>query len=387
MGSELSREARFCLADGTVFEGVALGAVERLARGPVTGEAVFTTGMTGYEEILTDPSYRGQIVTMTAPQIGNTGTNDEDAESVSGEPHVSALVVRDASAIASSWRARSSLDVYLARHGAVALTGIDTRRLTRHLRDRGAMNAAIGLGPSGDLVEAARAAPAMEGLDLVREVMPTSSYAFGEGVAEAFLPDSLRAAARRPRSHQPHVVAMDFGAKKNILRCLVSVGCRVTVVPATATAADVLALAPDGVFLSNGPGDPAALGYAVAAVGELLGKRPLFGICLGHQILARALGATTSKLKFGHRGLNQPVLDKTTGRIEITSQNHGFVVDVESFPSGVISTHEHLNDGTSEGLEAPELRAFSVQYHPEAAAGPHDALYLFDRFLSRMEAS
>jgi carbamoyl-phosphate synthase small subunit len=378
--------ARLCLADGTVFDGRALGAVDRLDRGPATGEAVFTTGMTGYEEILTDPSYRGQIVAMTAPQIGNTGTNDVDAESVTGAPHVAALVVRDASAVASSWRANATLDAYLARHGVVALTGVDTRLLTRHLRDRGAMNAAIGVGPAADLVDAARAAPAMEGLDLVREVTPAAPYAFEEPIPSAFA--ALDPASRRSRllapGDRPHVVAMDFGAKRNILRCLVSHGCRVTVVPAHTAAADVLALAPDGVFVSNGPGDPAALRGAVSTLRELVGKKPLFGICLGHQLLARALGGTTSKLKFGHRGLNQPVLDKTTGRIEITSQNHGFVVDVPSLPEGVVSTHEHLNDGTSEGLEAPELGAFSVQYHPEAAAGPHDALYLFDRFVARM---
>ncbi len=381
--------ARLCLADGTVFEGVALGATLRLQHAPVTGEVVFTTGMTGYEEILTDPSYRGQIVTMTAPQIGNTGTNDDDGESVSGAPHAAGLVVRDASTVASSWRARSTLDAYLAKHGMVALSGVDTRCLTRHIRDRGSMNGAIGVSSAADLVDAARAAPAMEGLDLVREVTPATPYAFDEpipGLFRARLPGG-QSFGRSPllgAGDQPHVVAMDFGAKRNILRCLVSQGCRVTVVPARTTASDVLALQPDGVFVSNGPGDPAALGYAVDTLKGLLGKKPLFGICLGHQLLGRAVGGTTSKLKFGHRGLNQPVLDKTTGRIEITSQNHGFVVDVASLPAGVVSTHEHLNDGSSEGLEVPELGAFSVQYHPEAAAGPHDALYLFDRFVARM---
>jgi carbamoyl-phosphate synthase small subunit len=378
MNASASVSARLALADGTVFEGLALGDVDRLATAPITGEVVFTTGMTGYEEILTDPSYRGQLVTMTAPQIGNTGTNDEDGESISGAPHAAGLIVRDASPMASSWRAKETLAAYLRRHGAVALTEIDTRRLTRHLRDRGAMNGAIGTRSAGELVDAARAAPAMEGLDLVREVTPSAPYAFDEPVAPGFGGPTTRTASGL------HVVAMDFGAKKNIFRSLVSTGARVTVVPSTATAAEILAKSPDGIFVSNGPGDPAALGGAVATLRELLGKKPIFGICLGHQLLAQALGAKTYKLKFGHRGLNQPVLDRTTGRVEITSQNHGFAVDLATLPAGATSTHVHLNDGTSEGLESAEARAFSVQYNPEAAAGPHDALYLFDRFVSRM---
>ena len=368
------RKARLALADGSVFDGFAYG-----AEGTAVGEVVFTTGMTGYQEVLTDPSYCGQIVTMTAPQIGNTGINPEDAESVDGRPQVSGFVMRDPSPVSSSWRAAESLDEYLRRHDVVAIGGIDTRRLTRHLRDRGAQNGAIGSEAADTLIDRARAAPAMEGLDLVERVTPPRPYRFEES-AGAWLPP-FSTTSELPAERPPlHVVAMDFGAKKNILRCLVDSGCRVTVVPARTSATEVLALAPHGVFLSNGPGDPAALNYAVGTIRELLGKRPIFGICLGHQLLARALGGTTYKLKFGHRGLNQPVKDLTTGRVEITLQNHGFVVDVDSLQKLAKTTHVHLNDGTSEGLYAEQARAFSVQYHPEAAAGPHDALYLFDRF-------
>jgi carbamoyl-phosphate synthase small subunit len=344
---------------------------------------VFTTGMTGYQEVLTDPSYCGQIVTMTAPQIGNTGINAEDAESVSGSPHVAGFVIRDLSLNVSSWRSEESLDQYLRRHGIAAIADIDTRRLTRHLRDRGAQNGAIGSEAADVLVERARSAPSMEGLDLVQRVTPASAYDFAErrGVWGAPFGDAAQAPGK-----QLSVVAMDFGAKRNILRCLVDAGCKVQAVPASTSAKDILALNPDGIFLSNGPGDPAAVTYAVATIRELLGKKPIFGICLGHQLLALALGAKTYKLKFGHRGLNQPVQDLATGRVEITTQNHGFCVDVPSIAGVAKSTHLHLNDGTSEGLEAPDARAFSVQYHPEAAAGPHDALYLFDRFMRSMTA-
>lgn len=378
------RTAHLVLADGTVFPGVHFGAA-----GGTTGEVVFTTGMTGYEEVLTDPSYTGQIVTMTAPQIGNTGITDDDSEAVAMKPQVAGFVVRDNSPIVSNYRARRSLDAYLAEHGIVGISGVDTRKLTRHLRDKGSQNGAIGTEDPATLVDRARAAPSMEGLDLVSRVTPKAAYAFTDARGEwnaALGPDhrglGTPAAAARPL----RVVAMDFGAKKNILRCLVDSGCELTVVPASTSASDVLARNPDGIFLSNGPGDPAAVDYAVHTIRELLGKRPMFGICLGHQLLGLALGGRTYKLKFGHRGLNQPVKDLTTGRVEITTQNHGFVVDVDSLKGIATSTHLHLNDGTSEGLEAPAARAFSVQYHPEAAAGPHDALYLFDRFRRLMLA-
>ena len=377
-----AERAFLVLADGTVFEGEPFG-----ARATTTGEAVFTTTLTGYQEVLTDPSYTGQIVVMTAPEIGNVGVNALDAESVDGKPHVAGFVLRDASPLASNWRSEQSLDAYLAAHGIVAITGVDTRRLTRHLRDKGAQNAAIGTGSAEEVLRAARSAPDMNGLDLVKVVTPREPYSFAEGrdvwkVDGAFVPGS-RKASKRAGEH--HVVAIDYGVKKNILRCLVDHGCRVTVVPAGTGAEGILALAPDGVFLSNGPGDPAAVGYAVDTIKGLLGKKPIFGICLGHQLLALALGAKTYKLKFGHRGANQPVKDLASGRIEITTQNHGFCVDLATLPSGIESTHVHLNDGTSEGLAAKDLRAFSVQYHPEAAAGPHDALYLFDRFTALME--
>ncbi len=373
--------ANLVLADGTVFPGEPYG-----ARGTTVGEAVFTTTMTGYQEVLTDPSYSGQLVTMTAPEIGNVGVNAVDAESVDGKPHAAGFILRDASPLASNWRSEQTLDAYLAQHGIVAISGVDTRKLTRHLRDKGSQNAAIGVEPVETLLRKAREAPDMNGLDLVKGVTPSKAYAFTEGrggwaVDGAFVPGSRK--GRSAREH--HVVAIDYGVKKNILRCLVDSGCRVTVVPASATANEILGLAPDGVFLSNGPGDPAAVGYAVETIKGLLGKKPIFGICLGHQLLALALGGKTYKLKFGHRGANQPVKDLATGRIEITTQNHGFCVDLKSLPSGVESTHVHLNDGTSEGLAVKQLRAFSVLYHPEAAAGPHDALYLFDRFTAMME--
>jgi len=369
------RVAHLALADGTIFEGHAYG-----ADGSTTGEVVFTTGMTGYQEVLTDPSYSGQIVTMTSPQIGNTGINGEDDESVSGKPQVAGFVLRDASPVASSWRASETLDAYLERHGVVAIAGVDTRRLTRLIRDRGAQNGCIGTEAPDVLVDRARKAPSMEGLDLAARVTPKAPYTFDESLG------TWRAAdlAAPSSSDRPHVVTMDFGAKRNILRCLVDTGFRVTAVPASTKAAEILALSPDGIFLSSGPGDPAAVTYAIDTIRDLVGKKPLFGICLGHQLLALALGAKTYKLKFGHRGLNQPVKDLDTGRVEITTQNHGFVVDVDSLAGRARTTHVHLNDGTSEGLEVADANAFSVQYHPEAAAGPHDALYLFERFRKAM---
>ncbi|MGH7271704.1 MAG: glutamine-hydrolyzing carbamoyl-phosphate synthase small subunit, partial [Polyangiaceae bacterium] len=337
------------LADGTSFEGRPFG-----ARGVTTGEAVFTTTWTGYQEVLTDPSYCGQIVTMTAPQIGNVGVNGEDTEAVAVTPRVAGFVVRDASPMASNWRAEESLDAYLARHGVVGITDVDTRKLTRHLRDHGSQNAALGTESPDAMCRRAREAPDMNGLDLVRRVTPKEPYPWTEGRC-AWASDRARTAER-------HVVVIDYGIKRNILRCLADAGCRLTVLPAASSAADVLALRPDGVFLSSGPGDPAAIGYAVDTVRDLLGQRPLFGICLGHQLLALALGGRTYKLKFGHRGANQPVKDLSTGRIEITTQNHGFCVDLSTLPPGTRSTHVHLNDGTSEGLAADDLSAFSVQY-------------------------
>jgi carbamoyl-phosphate synthase small subunit len=362
------------LADGTVFAGRPFG-----ARGATTGEVVFTTTMTGYQEVLTDPSYYGQIVTMTAVEMGNTGVNAEDTEAVGEVPRVAGFVVRDASPVASNYRATETLDAYLARHGIVGISDVDTRKLTRHLRDKGSQNGAIGTEEPEALLRRAREAPDMNGLDLVRHVTPKEPYPWTEGCGDW--------AASPPKPPKHHVVAIDYGTKRNILRCLVDAGCRVTVVPASASASDVLALRPDGIFLSNGPGDPAAVRYAVETIRALLGKKPIFGICLGHQLLGLALGAKTFKLKFGHRGANQPVKDLETGRVEITTQNHGFCVDLSTLPQGTRSTHVHLNDGTSEGIAVDSLKAFSVQYHPEAAAGPHDALYLFDRFTQAMTAA
>jgi carbamoyl-phosphate synthase small subunit len=374
MDPKTQDRAYLVLADGTVFEGEPFG-----ARTTTTGEAVFTTTLTGYQEVLTDPSYTGQIVTMTAPEIGNTGVNAHDAESVDGKPHVAGFVLRDASPLASNWRSEQTLDAYLAQHGIAGITGVDTRKLTRHLRDKGSQNAAIGTESIEALLRRAKDAPDMNGLDLVKGVTPQKPYTFAEGRGDWRIGE----AKKRGREHD--VVAIDYGVKKNILRCLVDAGCKVTVVPAGTTAKEILAMNPDGIFLSNGPGDPAAVGYAVDTIKGLLGQKPIFGICLGHQLLALALGGKTYKLKFGHRGANQPVKDLATGRIEITTQNHGFCVDLASLPKNVESTHVHLNDGTSEGLAAKDLRAFSVQYHPEAAAGPHDSLYLFDRFTAMMK--
>lgn len=376
-------KAYLALADGTVFDGESWG-----ASGTTTGEVVFTTGMTGYQEVITDPSYAGQLVTMTSPHIGNTGVNREDAESVSGKPQLSGFIVRATAPRASNYRSEQSLEDYLRAHGKVAIAGVDTRRLTRLLRDQGAQNGCIGTEDPATLVDRAKAAPSMEGADLVSTVTPGAAYSFAESrgswQVEFNFTEHPVLGTHASRDASLSVVVLDFGIKRNILRCLVDAGFSVTAVPASTPAADILAMRPDGVFLSNGPGDPAAVGYAVKTIEQLVGKVPVFGICLGHQLLARAVGARTYKLKFGHRGLNQPVKDVATGRIEITSQNHGFVVDVDSIPTGASSTHVHLNDGTSEGLSLPDARAFSVQYHPESAAGPHDSLYLFDRFRQLM---
>ena len=362
--------AKLVLADGRVFTGVSIG-----SGSTATGEVVFTTGMTGYQEVLTDPSYAGQLVTMTAPQMGNTGVNDEDVETA--KPRVAGFIVHELSSVVSNWRASRSLDDYLKGHGITGIAGVDTRALTRHIRDRGAQMAAIGVEDEKTLHARAIAAPSMDGLNLADDVSTDKSYAWTQGSGVW----NQEAAQGRSR----HVVAIDFGVKLNILRSLVDRGCKVTVVPSKTSAADILALKPDGVFLSNGPGDPAPVTQGIATIRELLGKTPLFGICLGHQLLALALGGNTYKMKFGHRGLNHPVKDLTTGRIEITTQNHGFCVDVSSLEGKAVMTHEHLNDGTCAGIEHPETGSFSVQYHPEASAGPHDAKYLFDRFIERMD--
>jgi carbamoyl-phosphate synthase small subunit len=371
----MAAPAILALADGTVFRGRAFG-----ARGTAIGEIVFHTGMTGYQEVLTDPSYRGQIVAMTAPQIGNTGVNAEDMESEG--PALGGFIVRQRSTVVSSHRSEGSLDDFLARHGVVGVEGIDTRALTRHIRDQGAqMGVLASEGDPPELVEKARNAPGLIGRDLVQEVTCAAPYEWGTGRGGWRTGDLGRSASEK----RFHVVAMDFGAKRNILRCLVDVGCALTVVPATTTADQILGMKPDGVFLSNGPGDPAAVPYAVDTVKGLLGKKPIFGICLGHQILALARGGKSYKLKFGHRGLNQPVMDLATRKVEITTQNHGFAIDMASLEGKADVTHLQLNDQTVEGLALRDVPAFSVQYHPEASAGPHDALYLFDRFVGLMQ--
>jgi carbamoyl-phosphate synthase small subunit len=365
-----STPARLVLADGRVFEGVSIGASES-----TTGEVVFTTGMTGYQEVITDPSYAGQLVTMTAPQMGNTGVNAEDTETT--KPRVAGFIVHELSSVVSNWRANESLDAYLKRHKITGIACVDTRALTRHIRDTGAQMAAIGTEDAKTLHDRAKAAAPMDGLNLADGVSTAQRYEWNEGSGV------WQSEQGAPGSR--HVVAVDFGIKLNILRNLVDSGCRVTVVPAQTSASDILALKPDGIFLSNGPGDPAAVTHAIKTIQELLGKKPLFGICLGHQLLSLALGANTYKLKFGHRGLNQPVKDLATGRIEVTTQNHGFCVDVDSMKGKANMSHIHLNDGTCEGIEHPESGAFSVQYHPEASAGPHDARYLFARFVERID--
>jgi carbamoyl-phosphate synthase small subunit len=351
------QEAALVLRDGELFEGEAIGAVPE--SGVATGEVVFNTALSGYQEILTDPSYAGQIITFTYPHIGNYGVNDEDFESRGA--FCRGVIVRDLARRHSNWRATDDLESLLKQHGVPGLTGIDTRRLTRHLREVGAIPGAFGTDEQA-VREAARAAQGTDGIDLVAEVTTTQPYVVGD--ADAPL----------------HVVAYDYGIKSTILRKLTLAGCRVEVVPARTPAADVIARAPDGVFLSNGPGDPAAVVGAAGEVAALLGEVPVFGICLGHQILGRALGATTSKLQFGHHGANHPVRHEPTGHVEITSQNHNYVVQADTIPGGADITHVNLNDGTVEGLRVRGVPAFSVQHHPEAGPGPHDAAYLFTEF-------
>jgi carbamoyl-phosphate synthase small subunit len=370
--------AKLALEDGTVYTGRHFG-----GRKETFGEVVFNTSMTGYQEVLTDPSYTGQIVTMTYPLIGNYGINREDQESHG--PQVEGFVVRELARHPSNFRSQQSLETYLAEHDIIGIEGIDTRALVRRLRVRGAMTGVLSATDLDDasLVHKARTCPRLVGRDLARTVMPDHSFTWTEGFNTPLASQALHGGPRRHR-----VVALDFGMKWNILRCLTEVGCDVMVMPGSTSASDVLAQNPDGIFLSNGPGDPEPLTYAIENLRQLTRSgKPIFGICLGHQLLGLALGGKTFKLKFGHRGANQPVLNRETGRVEITTQNHGFAVSSESLPPDVDATHINLNDATLEGLRHRQLPIFSVQYHPEAAAGPHDSSYLFEDFRKLMEKS
>ena len=376
------RPALLALADGAVFRGQAFG-----GDGEVGGEVVFNTAMTGYQEILTDPSYKEQLVAMTYPEIGNVGVNREDVEA--RQPFVAGFIVKEYWDPPSNWRAERSLGDYMREHGIVGIAGIDTRALVRHLRTHGAQEgiiSSVDLDPAR-LVVRAKARPGLVGCDLVREVSCSEPYDWTEPLWRLEGPSRGAAFGRGGRASNdgPFVIAYDYGIKFNILRHLVSSGCRVRVVPATTPVADVLAARPAGVFLSNGPGDPDAVPYARDSVAKLIGKVPIFGICLGHQILGLALGGRTYKLKFGHHGANHPVLDLTTGKVEITSQNHGFAVDVDSLAGKATLTHLNLNDRTVEGLTHTTEPLFSVQYHPEASPGPHDSSYLFRRFVDLIE--
>ena len=373
----MTQPAKLALEDGTVFTGVSIGAA-----GETDGEVCFNTSMTGYQEILTDPSYRGQIVTMTYPEIGNYGVNDEDLESA--KPHLAGFVVRQRSRVASNFRSDETLERYLVRHGVVGIAGIDTRALVRRIREGGAMKGVLSTVDLDDasLVRKARKSPGLVGRDLVREVMPNQPRDWNERLHSLVRLGEVDSAPNGKCT--AHVVAIDYGMKLNIARHLAEMGCRVTIVPGSVTADDVLGLKPDGVFLSNGPGDPEPLNYAIDTIRGVLGKAPVFGICLGHQLLSLACGAQTFKLKFGHRGANQPVMNLDSGKVEITSQNHGFAVSPDSLPADLEVTHENLNDRTIEGVRHRRLPAFSVQYHPEASSGPHDSGYLFGRFRELM---
>jgi carbamoyl-phosphate synthase small subunit len=371
-----SKPAILALADGAVFRGSSFG-----AEGETNGEVVFNTSMTGYQEILTDPSYRGQLVCMTYTEIGNVGVNSADVES--RRPFVDGFIVKEYWAEPSNWRAEESLGDYLRRHAIVGISGIDTRALVRHLRTSGAQTGVISTVDLDveRLVRKAKDHPTLVGRDLVRDVTCASPYDWRQGRWDLENGYETTAGAGR------FVIAYDYGIKFNILRSLAASGCRVRVIPASTPAEDVLEMNPDGIFLSNGPGDPDAVTYAIDNVAKLVGKKPMFGICLGHQILGLALGGKTYKLKFGHHGGNQPVMDLTTRKVEITAQNHGFAVDVESLKDRAQLTHVNLNDKTVEGLSVPKERAFSVQYHPEASPGPHDASYLFKSFMDLIDES
>lgn len=376
--SNTHKIAKLALEDGTVYQGTAFG-----ADGEVDGEVCFNTSMTGYQEILTDPSYRGQIVTMTYPQIGNYGIVDEDNEQ--GRTGLSGFVVREDSRIYSNFRANGSLSDFLKREGVVAIAGIDTRALVRRIREQGSMRGVLSTQDLNDasLVAKAKASPGLVGRDLVREVMPTEAVQW-ERPLDSWT--SSQGGTRKILDNPPHVVCMDFGMKWNIPRHFYARGNRVTIVPGNTSADDILRLEPSGVFISNGPGDPEPLTYAHATIAHLVGKLPVFGICLGHQLLALALGGKTFKLKFGHRGANQPVMDLRTGKVEITSQNHGFAVSDDGLPDCFEVTHRNLNDDTVAGIRHRSENAFAVQYHPEAAAGPHDSHYLFEEFQTWLQA-
>ncbi len=378
LGGRLKHTALLALADGSLFYGTAVG-----AHGTTVGEVVFNTAMTGYQEILTDPSYRRQIVTLTYPHIGNVGVNADDAES--GAVHAAGLVIRDASALVSSWRAEESLNDYCRRHHLVAIADLDTRALTRLLRDNGAQNGCIQAGEALDAeaaIAAARACPSMSGQDLVPEVTTDRIIDWREGTWDL---DPANPRTRPPLTR--HVVTWDYGMKHNILRMLVDRGCRVTMLPATASATELLALKPDGILLGNGPGDPAACGYAIEAIRAVLTTGiPVFGICLGHQLLALASGAKTIKMKFGHHGANHPVQEIDSGKVMISSQNHGFAVDEASLPPTLRATHRSLFDGSLQGIARTDCPAFSFQGHPEASPGPHDLGALFDQFVAAIDA-
>ena len=368
------------LADGSVFKGVSIG-----ADGHSAGEVVFNTAMTGYQEILTDPSYMGQIVTLTYPHIGNTGANAEDVES--DKCYAAGLIIRDLPTLASNWRMQETLPAYLKRNGVVSIANIDTRRLTRLIREKGAQNGCILTGSHDEdaIVRAlaiANAAPNMSGLDLAKVVSCKQSYGWNTSTW------ALGVGYGKLESPQFHVVAFDYGIKHNILRMLAERGCRITVLPAEASASEAITLKPDGVFLSNGPGDPEPCDYAITAIRQIIAKDiPVFGICLGHQLLALASGAKTMKMKFGHHGANHPVQDLATGKVFITSQNHGFAADESTLPANVRVTHKSLFDGTCQGIERTDKQAFSFQGHPEASPGPHEVGYLFDRFVNMMAAA
>ncbi len=380
--TETPSTARLILADGTVIAGQGLGAT-----GSAVGEVCFNTAMTGYQEILTDPSYAGQIITFTFPHIGNVGVNDEDIETsnLAASAGIRGCVLRAPITEPSNYRSARDLSAWLSERGIIAIAGIDTRALTARIRNGGMPNAVIAHSPTGEfdlekLKAQAAVWPGLEGMDLVPDVTTGQSYTWDE--SRWAWPEGFG----RQENPEVHVVALDFGLKRNILRCLASAGCKVTVLPATASAEDVLARKPDGIFLSNGPGDPAATGeYAVPQIKKLLETGlPMFGICLGHQMLARALGASTKKMHQGHHGANHPVKDHTTGKVEITSMNHGFTVDGETLPQGITETHVSLFDGSNCGIAAADRPVFSVQYHPEASPGPQDSHYLFDRFVDQI---